>query len=53
MAGEDKRGRGRPRQGEPVLIRLPEEQLAWLDRQPGSRAEVIRGLIAAAMQQEG
>lgn len=52
MPEETKRGRGRPRQGDPIIVRLSDDQLAWVDRQPGNRSEVLRRLVAQAMEAE-
>lgn len=52
MGADEKRGRGRPRVGREVKVALTDEQLAWLDQQPGKRAEVIRELVAKAMRGE-
>ncbi len=39
-----------------ITLDLPQEQIAWLDRQAGqvmSRSAFVRQLIAAAMQKAG
>lgn len=45
---------GRPRVGDPILIRLPEDTIAKLDRmaesERTSRSEIIRQIIAAALE---